>query len=55
MQKLAETIQAEIMGRHGGEIDSTGEHFGDISAFNSLVISSTIFPYKGIHKVARTM
>ena len=40
------------MGRYrGGEIIPDEDHFGDMHAFNSLVIGGTIFPHMLIHKV----
>ncbi|VDP55486.1 unnamed protein product [Schistosoma margrebowiei] len=41
----------DIMGRHGlGERNENGERFANLCAFNRLVIGSTIFPHKRIHK-----
>ncbi|VDP46953.1 unnamed protein product [Schistosoma curassoni] len=41
----------DIMGRHRlGEMNENGERFANPCSFNKLVIGSTIFPHKRIHK-----
>ena len=48
----------DIMGTHGlGQMNENGERFADLCALNQLVIGSSIFPHKRIHKatwVSRT-
>ena len=40
-----------VMGRQGeGEMNSNGELFVEMCAFNSMVIGGSIFPHKRIHK-----
>ncbi|VDP61017.1 unnamed protein product [Schistosoma mattheei] len=48
---IENTGYEDIMGRHGlGERNENGERFGNLCAFNKLVIGGTIFPHKRIHK-----
>ncbi|VDO97151.1 unnamed protein product [Schistosoma margrebowiei] len=45
----------DIMGRHElGERKGNGERFANLCAFNKLVLGSTIFPHKRIHKTTWT-
>ena len=41
----------DSMGTHGmGQMNENGEHFADLCALNQLVMGSSIFPHKRIHK-----
>ena len=49
------TNSEHIMGRHGiGVQNENGELFVEFCTFNDLVIGSTLFPYKTIHKTTWT-
>ncbi|VDO70641.1 unnamed protein product [Schistosoma curassoni] len=48
---MNDTGYENIMGWHGlGERNENGESFANLCAFNKIVIRSTIFPHKRIHK-----
>ncbi|VDP69543.1 unnamed protein product [Schistosoma mattheei] len=48
---MYKTGYEDIMGQHGlGERKENEERFANLCAFNELVIDSTIFPHKRIHK-----
>ena len=41
-----------VMGKHGvGDMNENGEKFGELCAFNDLVIGGTVYPHKEVHKV----
>ncbi|VDP29237.1 unnamed protein product [Schistosoma curassoni] len=53
--EMYNTGYEDIMGRHElGERNENGERFANLCALNKLVIGSTIFPHKRIHKITWT-